>query len=460
MTILITGANGFVGGNVSRYLTAQGLVCLALDIAGAPEQGAYAARYTWDALEAIPWSEVDAVIHLAGKAHDTKNTSDPQSYFDINVGLTKKILEKCANSGMRECGNAGETPRQEKCANARMRECANGGMRECANGAPRQGAADPRQTPRQGGADPSQCANEGEGSSDQSTHELAHSRIRALKFIFFSSVKACADTVEGVLTEDAQPLPQTPYGKSKLEAEKEVLKFESSKVLKLKMKDETGNLKLGEEEREVLKFEPPSLKLRRPGSSKVLKCNGPDMQCSEAGEGLSDFRTLELQNFRTYILRPAMIHGPGNKGNLNLLVKVVQKGIPWPLGAFENQRSFTSIENVSRVLEALIKTDVEPGTYQVADDQPLSTNQVIGLIAESLGRRPKLWRIPRSFMKGVACLGDILHLPLNSERLKKLTESYVVSNRKLLWALGWQKMPVSAPEGMRATLIATTKWSQ
>jgi nucleoside-diphosphate-sugar epimerase len=229
-------------------------------------------------------------------------------------------------------------------------------------------------------------------------------------------VKACADTVEGVLTEDAQPMPQTPYGKSKLEAEKEVLKFESSKV---------------------------------------LKCNNPDKESSEEGAVLSKFRTLELQNFRTYIMRPAMIHGPGNKGNLNLLVKVVQKGIPWPLGAFENQRSFTSIENVSRVLEALIKTDVAPGTYQVADDQPLSTNQVIGLIAESLGRRPKLWRIPRSFMKGVACLGDILHLPLNSERLKKLTESYVVSNRKLLRALGWQKMPVSAQAGMRATLIAT-----
>ena len=339
----------------------------SLDIAGAPEQGAYAARYTWDGLEAIPWREVDAVIHLAGKAHDTKNTSDPQSYFDINVGLTKKILGECANAG---------------------------------------------ETPRQGEADPSQCANAG---------IIAHSRIRALKFIFFSSVKACADAVDGVLTEEQAPMPQTPYGKSKLEAEKEVLKFESAKV---------------------------------------LKCNSPDIQRSEAGAGLSNFRTLELPNFRTFILRPAMIHGPGNKGNLNLLLKVVQKGIPWPLGAFENQRSFTSIENVSRVLEALIKTDVEPGTYQVADDETLSTNQVIGLIAESLGRTPRIWKIAPGLMRRVARIGDILRLPLNSERLKKLTESYVVSNRKLLRALGWQKMPVSAQEGMRATLIATTKWSQ
>ena len=42
-------------------------------------------------LEQIP--PVEAIIHLAGKAHDTKNTSEEQAYFDINVGLTKKIVE-------------------------------------------------------------------------------------------------------------------------------------------------------------------------------------------------------------------------------------------------------------------------------------------------------------------------------------------------------------------------------
>jgi nucleoside-diphosphate-sugar epimerase len=351
MKVLITGANGFVGGNVSTYLTAHGFECSALDVKGVPEQGAYAARYTWDDLDALDIDAFNAVIHLAGKAHDTKNASDPQSYFDINVGLTRRVM-------------------------AWYRHAQGAGGR---------------------------------------------------KFIFFSSVKACADTVDGVLTEEHAPLPRTPYGQSKLEAEKEVLKCESSKVLKL---------------------------------GEVLKCDSPSMQNGEAGEGLTDFRTLQLQHFRTYILRPAMIHGPGNKGNLNLLVKVVQKGIPWPLAAFENQRSFTSIENVSRVLEALIRGDVESGTYQVADDEPLSTNQVIGLIAESLGRSPRLWNIPRGLMKGVARIGDLLHLPLNSERLKKLTESYVVSNKKLLRALGWEKMPLGAEEGLRSTLIATTEWSQ
>ena len=41
---------------------------------------------------------------------------------------------------------------------------------------------------------------------------------------------------------------------------------------------------------------------------------------------------------KVYIMRPCLIHGPGNKGNLNLLYGVVSKGIPWQLGAFENRR--------------------------------------------------------------------------------------------------------------------------
>ena len=57
---------------------------------------------------------------------------------------------------------------------------------------------------------------------------------------------------------------------------------------------------------------------------------------------------------KVYIMRPCMIHGPGNKGNLNLLYGVVSKGIPWLLGAFENRRSFTSIGNLQEVIKGLL----------------------------------------------------------------------------------------------------------
>jgi nucleoside-diphosphate-sugar epimerase len=154
---------------------------------------------------------------------------------------------------------------------------------------------------------------------------------------------------------------------------------------------------------------------------------------------------------RVYILRPCMIHGPGNKGNLNLLYKLVSKGIPWPLGAFENKRSFCSIDNLMFIFNELIeRDDIPSGIYNVADDEPVSTNELIGLIAQSQNRNPKIWKIPKKFIEGAASIGDKLNLPLNTERLHKLTSSYVVNNDKIKAAVG-KSLPLSSREGLLKT---------
>ncbi len=57
-----------------------------LDIVS-PQKEGVAITFRWNELEQVP--SVDAVIHLAGKAHDTKNQTNAQVYFDINVGLTQ-----------------------------------------------------------------------------------------------------------------------------------------------------------------------------------------------------------------------------------------------------------------------------------------------------------------------------------------------------------------------------------
>lgn len=154
---------------------------------------------------------------------------------------------------------------------------------------------------------------------------------------------------------------------------------------------------------------------------------------------------------RVYILRPCMIHGPGNKGNLNLLFNLVSKGLPWPLGLFENSRSYLSIENLCFIIKELIeREDIISGVYNVADDIPLSTNKVVKMIAESTGNKPNILNISVSLIKILARVGDILKLPLNSERLQKLTESYVVSNSKIKSALG-KPLPVSSKVGLMRT---------
>lgn len=226
----------------------------------------------------------------------------------------------------------------------------------------------------------------------------------AKKFIFFSSVKAAADSVVGdMLTEDVIPAPVGPYGESKIRAEEYI--------------------------KEHFAFPTAS-----------------SCECSPFREMTS------VTEKQVYILRPCMIHGPGNKGNLNLLYNVVKKGIPWPLGDFENRRSFTSIDNLCYVIEGLLTKEVPTGIYHMGDDEALSTNELIAIMCEAMGKQPHIWKMNKGFMEGCAGLGTLLHLPLNTERLRKLTENYVVSNAKIKAALGIDKMPVTAKEGLIKTI--------
>ena len=137
-----------------------------------------------------------------------------------------------------------------------------------------------------------------------------------------------------------------------------------------------------------------------------------------------------------------------------MLYKVVSKGIPWPLAAFDNRRSFLSIANLLFVVKWILKNaDIPGGTYNLADDQAMSTNDLIRLIGEARGgRKPLLWSVPGGVVRGLARIGDRVHLPLNSERLQKLTESYVVSNDKIKQALGISHMPVNVRDGLFRTL--------
>ena len=159
-------------------------------------------------------------------------------------------------------------------------------------------------------------------------------------------------------------------------------------------------------------------------------------------------------NKRVFILRPTLIHGPGNKGNLNLLYNLVSRNLPWPLGAFENKRSFCSIDNFLFVLSELIeRDDIPSGIYNVADDEPISTNDLISLIAQSQNKKPKIWNVSKGFINFIAKIGDKLHLPINTERLQKLTDSYVVSNAKLKNAIG-KNLPFSTREGLLRTFLS------
>lgn len=126
-----------------------------------------------------------------------------------------------------------------------------------------------------------------------------------------------------------------------------------------------------------------------------------------------------------------MIHGPNNKGNLNLLYYFVAKRIPYPLGLYENQRSFVSVDNLYFIINGLLNnTNIKSGIYNIADDTPMSTKQLVTLIVDEINKPAIVLNISKVFINMIAQMGDILSLPINTERIDKLTENYVVSNIK------------------------------
>ena len=149
-----------------------------------------------------------------------------------------------------------------------------------------------------------------------------------------------------------------------------------------------------------------------------------------------------------------MIHGPGNKGNLNLLFGIVQKGIPYPLGAFPNERSFMSVDNLTFLIEKILRSNIPSGVYNVCDDEPLSTLVVVELMYRSLGRKARIMNIHKSIIQRLASVGDYVGIPFNTERLKKMTESYVVSNKKIKAALAIKALPLNANDGMLKTITS------
>ncbi|MGJ1385057.1 NAD-dependent epimerase/dehydratase family protein [Sphingobacterium spiritivorum] len=159
-------------------------------------------------------------------------------------------------------------------------------------------------------------------------------------------------------------------------------------------------------------------------------------------------------NKKLIILRPPMVHGPGDKGNLGLLYKLISKGIPYPLSAFNNKRSFISIDNFCFFINQIIQNHdkLKSGIYHIADNQPISTKEIIEIIKKETGKKTIDLSLPKFLVNGIAKLGDVIPIPLNTKRLKKMTSNLLVSNQKIKTALGIEKLPLTATEGLVKTI--------
>ncbi len=151
---------------------------------------------------------------------------------------------------------------------------------------------------------------------------------------------------------------------------------------------------------------------------------------------------------QVYILRPTMIYGAGCKGNFLLLRNFVNSGFPYPLGDFDNRRTFTSIDNVTFIVNRLLTTSIPSGIYNICDDESISTVTLVTLISSAIGRKARIWCINKHIISALAYVGSWLHAPFNRQRLGKLTDNYQVSNNKIKKALGIDTMPAPTHEAV------------
>jgi nucleoside-diphosphate-sugar epimerase len=156
-----------------------------------------------------------------------------------------------------------------------------------------------------------------------------------------------------------------------------------------------------------------------------------------------------------YILRPCMIHGKGNKGNLNSLYKYVKRGLPYIFGSYANRRSFLSADNLNFVIGEFLSNTFPSGVYHVADDEPLSTNELVTITASVLGRKPRIWNISRTLIDSFAEVGSSFGLPFGDMK-RKLTEDLLVSTSKLRTTIR-KPLPVRARQGLMETLRSFNK---
>lgn len=214
------------------------------------------------------------------------------------------------------------------------------------------------------------------------------------RFILMSSIGAVTASSESLVTLDTPCKPETPYGRSKLAAERAL----------------------------------------------IDQSRGTNMVWT--------------------ILRPTLVYGPGNPGNMGRLVALVRRGLPLPLGAVANRRSFTFVENLAQATTtALTHHNAANAVFLLGDGEDLSTAELIRRIAAFAGSRTRLFSVPMPLLRGLARSADAITaatgwpLPLDGPTLRRLESSLYVDIEPLRAKLGWTPA-IGVDEGLRRMLTA------
>ena len=306
-SVLVTGANGFIGRNLVAFL-GQKDIHVSATVRKLPcELSGVLKINECDIVQVVHWNdeifETDAIVHLAGLAHSLEKKASKlcREFYEVNARGTAELVKRAIAAGVKH-------------------------------------------------------------------------------FILVSSVGAMATLSDRPLDETAACQPDTPYGRSKLQAEIELQRL-----------------------------------------------------CADS-------------SMTWTILRPTLVYGPGNPGNMAALLKLVNQGLPLPLRAIRNRRSLLYIGNLVDVVHRCIDDPAAQNqTFLVSDDEVVSTPDLIRQIGQAMGKPPHLLSVPPMLLMALAkSLGQ-------GERIARLTGSLEVSNHHLQRTLKWSP-PYSFRQGMQNTV--------
>lgn len=163
----------------------------------------------------------------------------------------------------------------------------------------------------------------------------------------------------------------------------------------------------------------------------------------EAEQGLMQLQ--EETGVEVVVVRPPAVYGPGAPGNIQRLIRLIQRGIPLPLASVTNLRSFVSVENLADLLVCCSEHQAAAGElFLAADGVDVSTPQLIEFLAEGLGCHAHLWSLPLGIIRlGANIVGG-------TTSVSSLCSSLQVDVSKAVSVLGWNPSRAVA-EGMRRT---------
>ena len=161
----------------------------------------------------------------------------------------------------------------------------------------------------------------------------------------------------------------------------------------------------------------------------------------EAERGLIQLATET--DMEVVIIRPPLIYGPGVKGNFASMVKLVEKGVPLPLGAIHNKRSLVGIDNlVDLIIRCIDHPAAANQVFLAGDGEDLSTTELLRGVGRAMGKPARLIPVPAGLLQlGATVLGK-------KAMAQRLLGSLQVDISKTCELLDW-KPPYTVEEGLR-----------